>query len=116
MTHAGADGLCSFPGFRTFQVRVPEWPGTTLRRPYGIDRAAPRLPVEERAVAVSELAQSDPAAMQLRVVDSHFAKRQSAKFGNFTDLVVGHPDNSRTAGTTVSALTALKTKSFMVPR
>ena len=95
-----------FPGGRAFKVRIPEWPSPTLDRPGFVDRAISGLRVKKRAVAVRELCQRNAPSDNSSVKQADFSDRLIEIFGDLQQFVVGHPDNSRRACTTVTALSA----------
>lgn len=104
------------PGLRALEIRSPKGPRSTLPRPRGIDPAASRRTIEERAISVCEFAKAHATSIESRVLQTNFTNAHPKMIGNRLQLVVIHPDDTRVSRTAVAALSTLKTQTVRVPR
>src|SRR5580658_2959574 len=81
--------LRPLPVLAALEVRVPKRPRAALRGASAVDRAVPRLRVEERAVSVGTLGQRDALVDQPRVILPHLVDRLTADLGHLGEFLFG---------------------------
>ena len=93
------------PGFRCFDVGIPEWPCPALPRAGIVNPARPLLSVKKNAVAIGKLHQRFSI---LDLPDKQLLKLGNIRFSqdasNRHNVLPGNPDKSRRPGTAVSTL------------
>jgi len=104
-----------FPGGLAFEVRIPEWPGPTLDRPGLVDRTISGLRVEKRAVAVRKLRQRNAPPDDSSMKQADFSDRLIKILRDLEQFIIGHPDDSWSTCTAVTALSACELQPVFEP-